>query len=143
VLDALRPIGLPPGDYLMPRPANPAENALARVQSEATARPCGAAHGDGRPWSGSMVANLSQWFVYCLVVSASPHTSQAPPLPAGATFTQLCRFAVPPRFSATHWRCGGVDLVRRAWTMTLKGTFDGLISSRSLRVRYFTWMWPH
>src|SRR2546427_10457362 len=25
VLDALRPIGIPPGDYLMPRPANPAE----------------------------------------------------------------------------------------------------------------------
>jgi len=45
-----------------------------------------------------MVANLSQWFVYCLVVSAFAAYIAGSALPAGATFTQLCRFAVPPRF---------------------------------------------
>ena len=68
VLDALRPIGIPPGDYLMPRPANPAEMRSPEFKEKMkrgpavllTVMPLG---------SGSLVSHLSQWFGYCVVVS--------------------------------------------------------------------------
>src|SRR3954463_16009139 len=68
VLDALRPIGLPPGDYLMPRPANHAEMRSPEFNEKMKRGPV-VLLTVMPPWNGSMVANLSQWFVYCLVVS--------------------------------------------------------------------------
>src|SRR2546427_1994690 len=66
VLDALRPIGLPPGDYLMPRPASPAEMRSPEFKEKMK-------RGPSRlltvmpPWSGSMGSNPSQGFVYFVV----------------------------------------------------------------------------
>src|SRR5947207_13794858 len=68
VLDALRPIGIPPGDYLMPRPANPAEMRSPEFQEKMKRGPA-VLLTVMPPWSGSMAGNLSQWFVYCLGVS--------------------------------------------------------------------------
>jgi hypothetical protein len=59
VLDALRPLGLPPGDYFMPRPASSAEMRSPEFQEKMkrgsvlmTVMP---------PWSGSMAGNLSRF----------------------------------------------------------------------------------
>src|SRR5437016_14351878 len=67
VLDALRPIGIPPGDYLMPRPANPAEMRSPEFQEKMKRGPA-VLLTVMPPWSGSMAGNLSQWFGYSLVV---------------------------------------------------------------------------
>src|SRR5437667_3474322 len=67
VLDALRPIGIPPGDYLMPRPVNPAEMRPPEFREKMKRGPA-ALLTVMPPWSGPMVSNLSRWPVFCAVV---------------------------------------------------------------------------
>src|SRR5882762_2899679 len=93
VVDALRPIGIPPGDYLMPRPANPAEMRSPELQEKMKRGPA-VLLTVMPPWSGSLAGNLSQWFVYCLVVSAFAAFIAGSALPPGAPpFSAVCRFA--------------------------------------------------
>ena len=54
VLDALRPIAIPPGDYLMPRPANPAEMRSPEFREKLQRGPA-VLLTVMPPWSGSMV----------------------------------------------------------------------------------------
>src|SRR2546430_6390854 len=62
VLDALRPIGMPPGDYLMPRPANPAEMRSPEFKEKMKRGPA-VLLTVMPPWSGSMGSQLSQWLL--------------------------------------------------------------------------------
>jgi hypothetical protein len=93
-----------------------------------------------------MVSNLSQWFVYCLVVSllAAYITSAAVLAPLGPpTIGQICRFAGTTAFigySLALWQMS--IWYRRAWSMTLKGTLDGVIYAL-ITCAVFTWLWPH
>src|SRR5260370_32772959 len=68
VLDALRPMGIPPGDYMMPRPASSAEMRSPEFKEKMKRGPA-VMMTVFPPWTGSMASNLSQWFVYCIVVS--------------------------------------------------------------------------
>ncbi len=141
VLDALRPLGMPPGDYLMPRPANPAEMRSPEFKAKMQRGPA-VLLTVMPPWSGSMVSNLSQWFAYCLVVSVCAAYIAGAALPPGATFTQLCRFAGTTAFlgySLALWQMS--IWYRRAWAMTLKGTLDGLIFAL-VTCAVFGWLWP-
>ena len=143
VLDALRPIGIPPGDYLMPRPASPAEMRSAEFKEKLKRGPA-VLLTVMPPWSGSMAANLSQWFGYCLVVSLFAGYVAGAAVPPGATtFGQICRFAGTTAFlayTAALWQMS--IWYRRSWTMTLKATADGVIFA-FVTCAVFTWLWPH
>src|SRR5438309_9965772 len=128
VLDALRPIGIPPGDYLMPRPANPAEMRSPEFQEKMERGP--AVLLSVMPlWRGSMAGNLSQWFGYCLVVSVFAAFIAGSALPPGLPpFTAVCRLAGTTAFLAYTlglWRMS--TWYRRAWPLRLNSTLDGLI----------------
>src|SRR5215467_1305852 len=68
MMDALRPLAIPPGDYMVPRPANMEELKSPAFAEKAkrgpvvvmTVMPNGIM---------SMGRNLAQWFVYIVVVS--------------------------------------------------------------------------
>src|SRR5687767_4149047 len=68
VLDALRPFGIPPGDYMMPRPASSAEMRSPEFLEKMKRGPA-VMMTVFPPWSGSMAGNLSRWLGYCLLVS--------------------------------------------------------------------------
>lgn len=138
---ALRPFAIPPGDYMLPRPASPEEmkspefaervrqgpNMIVTVLPNAT-------------WS--MARNLGMWFAYCLVVSvfAAYVTSRA--VPTGAPYGEMFRFASTTAFigySVALWQLS--IWYRRAWSMTIKATFDGLIYA-ALTAVAFGWLWP-
>ncbi|MFN2570165.1 MAG: hypothetical protein ABR537_00940 [Gemmatimonadales bacterium] len=141
VLDALRPIGIPPGDYLMPRPASSAEMRSPAFMEKMKRGPA-VLLTVMPPWSGSMVANLSQWFGYCLVVSVFAGYIAAAALPPGATSAAICRFAGTTAFlgyTAALWQMS--IWYRRAWSMTLKSTFDGVIFA-AVTCGIFMWLWP-
>jgi hypothetical protein len=142
VLDALRPLGLPPGDYFMPRPANSTEmrspeflEKLKRSPSVLmTVMP---------PWNGSMVRNLSQWFGYCVVVSILAAYVAGAALPAAAPFVQICRFVWTTAFIGYTLALWQMSIwYRRAWSMTLKATLDGVIYAL-VTCAVFGWLWPH
>ena len=88
-----------------------------------------------------MGKNLLQWFVYCVVVSAFA-AYVASRAAAEGPYLQVFRFA-----GATAFFCYSVALWQdsiwhaRAWSTTVKNTFDGLIYAL-LTAGTFGWLWP-
>ena len=141
VTDALRPLAIPPGDYMVPRPASMKEmrspEFLERLNRGpvmvVTVLPNG---------PGSMGRNLGLWFVYLLVVSFFSAHIAGHSLPPGAsphnvfTMTALIAFI---GYSLALWQMS--IWYRRAWSTTIKATIDGLIYAL-ITGGMFLWCWP-
>lgn len=143
VLDALRPIGIPPGDYLMPRPANPAEMRSPEFKEKMKRGPA-VLLTVMSPWTGSLAKPLSLWFVYCVVVSVlAAFIAGSAIAPGPVSFGQVCHFAGVTAFIAYAVALWQMSIwYQRAWSMTFKATFDGIIFAL-VTCAVFTWMWPH
>ncbi|HET8712557.1 MAG TPA: hypothetical protein VFM23_02610 [Gemmatimonadales bacterium] len=141
VLEALRPLAIPPGDYMMPRPANTAEMRSPEFMEKMKRGPA-VMMTVFPPWNGSMAANLSQWFVYCLVVSFLAAYIAGAALPPGSTGIRICQFAGTTAFigySVALWQ--NSIWYRRSWSMTLKSTLDGIIYA-AVTCLVMGWLWP-
>ena len=141
VANALRQWNVPAGEYILPRPNSMKDMNTPEFQEKVKRGP-GAlltVWGGGRP---SMTASLIQWFLYCLVASIFAAYVSSRALPAGASNLSVFRFA-----GATAFCCYGFaswqDSIwyRRAWSTTLKSTFDALIYALFTAVM-FGWLWP-
>ncbi len=133
VLDALRPIGLPPGDYMMPRPASSAEMRSAEFKEKMKRGPA-VMMTVFPPWTGSMASKVSVFAAY-IAGSAVP--------PGAPTFVAICRYVGVTAFAGYTLALWQMSIwYRRAWSMTLKSTFDGVIYAL-VTCAVFTWMWPH
>ena len=141
VMDALRPLAIPPGDYMMPRPSSREEmRSPAFVERMKrgpvlmlTVWPSGPA---------SMGKNLVQWFLYAVVVGCFAAYVAGRALPAGAPSLQVFRFAGVTAFvgySLALWQMS--IWYRRSWLTTIKATVDGLIYAL-LTAGIFGWLWP-
>jgi hypothetical protein len=141
VADALRPLGIPPGDYLLPRPATRDDMKSPEFQEKMkkgpvvmmTVMPNGPM---------SMGRSLLQWFVYLLVVGVFAAYVTGRALPHGAPYLRVFRFAGATAFlgySAALWQMS--IWYRRKWGITLKTTVDGLIYAL-LTAGTFGWLWP-
>jgi len=139
---ALRPLAIPPGDYMVPRPSSREElrdpKFLAKVNEGPnlvlTVMPSG-------PFS--MGKNLSQWFLYALVVSLFAGYVASRALAPGAAYIQVFRFAGTTAFlgyTAALWQMS--IWYGRAWSITFKATIDGLIYAL-LTAGTFGWLWPN
>lgn len=141
VMDALRPLAIPPGDYMVPRAASGAEMKSPEFAEKMrqgpviimTVVPSG-------PWS--MGRNLSLWFLYCLVVSIFAAYIASRALPPGAQYMDVFRFAGTTAFIGYALALWQVSIwYRRAWSFTVKETLDGLIYGL-LTAGVFGWLWP-
>lgn len=141
VMDALRPFNIPPGDYVMPRPASAAAMKDPAYIEKHKRGPVGMLtvfpSGDM-----GMGRQLGGWFVFCLVVGlfAGYLTSRA--LPPGARYLDVHQFAGTVAFigySLALWEM--TIWYRRDWKSTMKSTFDGLIYAL-LTGGVFGWLWP-
>src|SRR3989442_11698628 len=96
------------------------------------------------PWTGSMASNLSQWFVYCIIVSVFAAYIGGSAVPPGApTFAAICRYVGVTAFAGYTLALWQMSIwYRRAWSMTLKSTLDGVVYAL-VTCAGFTWMWPH
>lgn len=141
VMDALRPLNIPPGDYMIPRPTSNAEMRSPEFLEKMKRGPA-VIMTVLPPWSGSMTTNLAQWFVYILVISFFSAYIASRALPPGTEYIHVFRFAGATAFigySLALWQMS--IWYRRAWSMTLKSTFDGLIYGL-LTAGVFGWLWP-
>lgn len=141
VRSALRPFAIPPGDYMIPRPAGSeemrspefAEKVRQGPNMVVTIMPNG-------PFS--MRSNLIQWFLYALVVSILAAYVAGRALPAGSPYLSVFRFVGVTAFigySAALWQMS--IWYHRAWSITVKATVDGLIYAL-LTAGTFGWLWP-
>ena len=142
VMDALRPFNIPPGDYMMPRPASVQDMKSPEFLDKRnkgpvmmfTVMPGG---------SVSMGKNLVQWFLYSVVVGIFAAYIAGRALPAGAHYLQVFRFVSVTAFmgySVALWQFS--IWYRRAWGTTIRSTIDGLIYAL-LTAGVFGWLWPH
>ena len=141
VMDALRPMTIPPGDYMMPRTQSMAEMKSPEFIDKMskgpimilTVIPNGPI---------SMAKPLVLWFLYSLVISyfAAYITGRA--LPPGADYLEVFRFAGATAFigyAAALWQMS--IWYNRSWSMTIKQTFDGLLYAL-ITAGTFGWLWP-
>jgi hypothetical protein len=141
VMDALRPFGIPPGDYMMPKCASMQEMKSPEFTEKtkrgpvmvATFMECGNP-GMGKP--------LVLWFLYLVLINVFAAYITCHALPIGAAYRQVFRFAGATSFlgySAALWQLS--IWYRRSWVTTIKATIDGLVYC-GLTAGTFGWLWP-
>jgi hypothetical protein len=142
VMDALRPLAIPPGDYMVPRPSSMQDmrspEFLEKLKKGpvmvVTVMPNG---------PGSMGRNMVLWFLYLVVVGLFAAYIAARALPAGSPYLHVFRFVGAAAFlgySVALWQMS--IWYRRAWSTTIKATVDGLIYAL-VTAGTFGWLWPH
>jgi len=141
LMDAVRPLNIPPGDYMVPRPSSMKDmrspEFLDKVNKGPvivmTVMPNGMT---------SMGRNLTLWFVYSALVGLFSAYIAGRALPVGAGYRSVFRFAGAAAFlgySVALWQMS--IWYRRAWSTTIKATIDGLIYAL-LTAGTFGWLWP-
>jgi hypothetical protein len=142
VRSALRPLSIPAGDYMIPRPDRREEMRSPEFAEKVrqgpniimTVLPNG-------PFS--MKKNLIQWFLYTLVVSAFAALVTGSALPAGAPQHSIFHFAALTSFLAYAVALWQLSIwYSRRWSTTFKVTIDGLIYA-VVTGALFAWLWPH
>jgi hypothetical protein len=141
VMDALRPLEIPPGDYMVPRPASREDMRSPEFAEKRKKGPVVMI----TVWPSGPVKmgkNLVQWFVYSLVVGLFAAYIAGRALPPGAGYLSVFRFAGATAFvgySLAIWQMS--IWYGRAWSITMKSTVDGLIYGL-LTAGVFGWLWP-
>lgn len=141
VLDALRPLAIPPGDYFMPRAGGTKEmnspDFIAKLNKGPvvlmTVMPNGPM---------SMTRSLLLWFIYSLVIAFFAAYVASRALGTAPDYLQVFRFVgvtVFLGYSAALWHVS--IWYHRAWNLTIKATVDALIYA-SLMAGAFGWLWP-
>src|SRR5579859_4338425 len=140
VLDALRPLAIPPGDYMMPRPDSGKEMRSPEFLEKMERGPVlmMTVIPSRKP---SMARPLVLWFIYCVVISifAAYITSRA--VPIGTPYLRVFRFIGATAFlgyAAALWQMS--IWFWRSWSSTIKSTIDGLIYAL-LTAGVFGWLW--
>jgi hypothetical protein len=141
VMAALRPFAIPPGDYMMPRPASMADMKSPAFQEKRRKGPSlwMTVLPPGHDFLG---ASLIQWFVFCLIVSLFAAYVASRALDRGAPYLEVSRFA-----STTAFVGYGLALwqnsiwYRRKWSTTVKTNIDALIYG-FLTGGMVGWLWP-
>jgi hypothetical protein len=142
VMDALRPLAVPPGDYMIPRPSSTQEMRSPEFAEKMkrgpvmvlTMMPNGPI---------AMGKNLVLWFLYSVVIGILAAYVAGTALPAGAPYLRVFQFVGVTAFigySVALWQMS--IWYRRAWRLTFKATVDGLIYAL-LTAGTFGWLWPH
>jgi hypothetical protein len=141
VMDALRPLAIPPGDYMIPRPASRDEMRSAEFAEKIKKGPVMML----TVWpSGpiSMRRNLVLWFLYAVVVGVFAAFVAGRALPVGAPYRPVFKFAGITAFAGYSLALWQMAIwYRRSWITTLKATVDGLIYGM-LTAGTFGWLWP-
>jgi len=140
VMDALRPLSIPLGDYMMPRPSSREEMRSPAFVERFKEGPVVML--TVMPSEMSMGRNLAMWFGYCVLVGVFAGYIAGRALPVGAQYLPVFRFAGATAFIAYAVALWQMSIwYRRAWTTTIKATVDGLIYA-CLTAGAFGWLWP-
>jgi hypothetical protein len=140
-MDALRPLAIPPGDYMVPHCSGQDERRSPEFAEKmkkgpvmiVTVRP------NGMPGMG---AYLVQWLIFCAVVGFFAAYVASRALPPGTAYLrvfQLVGAAAFMGYAAALWPMS--IWYGRSWTTTFKSTVDGLAYAL-LTAGAFGWLWP-
>lgn len=140
--DALRPLAIPPGDYMVPRLGNAVDIRTPEFAEKLrqgpvlmmTVMPNG-------PFS--MRRNLILWFLYCVAMGIFAAYVASRALPPGAPYLRVFQLAGAAAFGGYVLALWQMSIwYHRAWNTTIKTSIDGLIYAL-LTAGTFGWLWPH
>jgi len=141
VADALRPLAIPPGEYMIPRASGSKEMRSPEFAEKLKKGPVMML----KVWPNgpmSMTKSLVFWFVYSIVVGIFAAYVAGRALPTGAEYLHVFRFTGTVSFvgySIALWQ--NSIWYGRSWGMAIKTTVDGLIYAL-LTAGTFGWLWP-
>ena len=138
---ALRPLALPPGDYMVPRPTSSAEMRSPEFAEKVKQGP-NVIFTVLPPGPIAMGAQLTAWFLYAVVVGGLAAYVAGRALPYGAPYLSVFRFVGVSAFlgyAVALWQMS--IWYRRNWMTTFKATVDGLVYAL-LTAGVFGWLWP-
>jgi len=139
---ALRPLAIPPGDYMIPRPASRQDLGSPEFQNKMKEGPILMLTVVPNGPLG-MGKSLGLWFLYSLVVGVFSAYVAGRALPVGSVYLHVFRFAGTAAFlcySVALWQMS--IWYHRGWGITIKATLDGLVYAL-LTAGTFGWLWPH
>jgi hypothetical protein len=141
VREAIRPLELSVGDYIIPRAESSFEMRSPEFTKKMTEGPVLMLS----VWPNeppTMGKSLTLWFLYCVVVGIFAAYIAGRALPSGTDYLQVFRFAGCTAFlgyTVAQWQQS--IWWRRPWGITIKHTLDGLIYAL-LTAGVFGWLWP-
>jgi hypothetical protein len=141
VRDALRPLAIPPGEYMVPRPSSGADMRSPEFLEKMEKGPVAmiTVFPNGRMGMGR---SLGLWFLYLLAVGVFGAYVAGRALPPGTAYRPVFRFVGVTAFLAyvaALWQL--FIWYRRSWSITIKATVDGLIYAL-ITAGTFGWLWP-
>lgn len=141
LMDAVRPLGIPPGDYMVPRPARPKDMSSPEFTEKMKKGPVMVLTviPSGPP---SMGKSLVQWFLYSVVAGILAGYVAGRALPPGSLYLEVFRFVGTTAFIAYSVAIWQTSIwYHRSWLTTFKVTVDGLLYAL-LTAGTFGWLWP-
>ena len=138
---ALRPLNIPPGNYVMPKAADMKEMKTPEYQEKLKRGPVVMM----TVWPSGpmgMGKQLAQWFVFCVLVGIFAAYLASRTLAPGAEYLSVFRVTGTVAFAGY-----GLALLQgsiwygRKWSTTLKAVADALIYAL-LTAGTFGWLWP-
>jgi hypothetical protein len=141
VMDALRPLNIPPGEYMVPRGDSMADMKSPAFQEKVNRGPVFILNMQKNGMM-SMGGPLAGWFVYCLLVAwFSGHVAWGADIPAAETHKLFHTIGIAAAlgYCAALWQ--QTIWYRKPWMTTLKSTIDGVIYA-VVTALVFIWMWP-
>jgi hypothetical protein len=141
VREALQPLSIPPGDYVVPYAGDTATMKSPEYRERLEKGPV--AFMTVLP-SGqiSMGASLAQWFLYAVAVGIAAAYVAGRALGPGAPYLEVFRFTGTAALLGYAFALAQNSIwYRRNWTTTLRSMFDGLIYAL-LTAGVFGWLWP-
>ncbi len=140
-MDAVRPLDIQPGDYMVPR-AGSMEDMKSAAYNEKlkkgpvmilTVLPNG---------NAGMAPNLIQWFIYSLIISLFAAYVTGRALTAESSYLQVFRFVSVTAFLGYAGALWQMSIwFKRSWMTTVKATVDGFVYAL-FTAGVFGWLWP-
>ena len=141
LLDAMRKVGVPPGDYFLPHAGSVAVMKSPEYRAKVEKGPLvvmTVLKGKGTP----MGQRLFQWFLFILVVSVFAGYVAGRTLGPGTPYRPVFRIAGTVAFAGYVLGMWPNSIWwSRKWSTTIKSTFDGLVYAL-LTAGVFGWLWP-
>jgi hypothetical protein len=140
-MDALRPLAIPPGDYVMPRPASAQEmKSPEYVQKRTrgpvvimTVLPSGPV---------TMGKQLVLWFIFCVVVGIFAAYVASSTLAPGTLYPKVFQVVGTTAFIGYVLALWPISIwYGRRWSSTVRSSIDGLVYAL-LTAGVFGWLWP-
>jgi len=141
ILDALRPLAIPPGAYFMPHPSSMKEMGSPEFIDKLKRGPVLMLQ-VRKNGPDSMGPRLALWFLYSIVVTIFAALVAGSALSVGAPYRSVFHYVALTAFAGYSIALWQMSIwYDRPWILTVKSTVDGLIYAL-VTAGTFGWLWP-